>query len=106
MAVFAIAIHVDDKIAPEFLSEINRHLRNKLERNWVLAIHMKNGNLDHLGNVGRIHRRACFFGQSGEPDLIVNHDVNGAPGRVTFKLRHIQGFRHDPLPRESGVAMN
>src|SRR5205085_12162346 len=37
VAVFAIAIHVDDKIAPEFLSEINRHLRNKLERNWVLA---------------------------------------------------------------------
>ena len=105
VAVFAIAIHVDDEIPSELLSKIERHLGNKLERNRVFAIHMQNGDLDHLGNVGRIHRRTRIFGQSGEPDLIVNDDVNGAAGRVTLELRHIEGFRHDPLPRESGVAM-
>src|SRR5439155_20013995 len=32
VAVFAVAIHVDDKVAPEFLAKIERHFRDKLER--------------------------------------------------------------------------
>jgi len=106
VAVLAIAIQVDDEIPSELLSKIEGHLGNKLERNRVFAVNVQNGNLDHLGDVGRIHRRARVFGQSGKADLIVNHDVNGTAGRVTFELRHIEGFRHDPLPRERSVAMN
>src|SRR5438067_8867357 len=105
MAVFAIAVHVDDEIPSELLSEIERHLGNKLERNRVFTVHVQNGNLDHLGNVARIHGRARVFRQSSEPNLIVDHDMNGAAGGIAFELRHVERFRHDPLPRESGVAM-
>ena len=56
VAVFAVAIHVDDKVASEFLAKIERHFSDKLERERVFTIHVKNGDLDHLGDIGGVHR--------------------------------------------------
>ena len=44
---------------------------------------MKNRRLDHLGDIGAVHRRTRIFGERSEPDLIVHHDMNGAASAVT-----------------------
>src|SRR5207248_6376745 len=86
VAVFAVAIHVDDKVASEFLAKIERHFSDKLERERVFTIHVKNGDLDHLGDIGGVHRRTRVFRQSGKTDLVVDNNVEGAAGRVTSQL--------------------
>ena len=53
-----------------------------------------------------VHRRARVFGQSGEADLIVDHDVHRAARAVAVQLRHVERFRDDPLARESRVAVD
>ena len=56
VAVFAVAIHVDDKVPSEFLAKIERHFSDELQGEWIFAVHVKDGNLDHLGDIGCIHR--------------------------------------------------
>lgn len=41
----------------------------------------------------------------GEPDLVIDHDVDRAACAVADELRHGQRFIHDALPRECGVTM-
>ena len=56
MAETAITIHIDHKIASELLTKINRHLGGKQDRQRVIAIHVEDWDLNHFGDVGRIHR--------------------------------------------------
>ena len=56
VAVTAVAIHVDDDVASKFLAKINRELTNEQDRERIVPVHMKNRHLDHLRDVGGIHR--------------------------------------------------
>ena len=56
-------------------------------------------------SVAYIDERASS-GQRGETDLIVDDHVHRAAGAVAVQLRHVERFRHDPLARESRVAVN
>ena len=106
VAVTAVAIHVDHHIAAEFLPKIEGQLGDEFHGERVVAIHMENRDLDHLRDVGRIHRRARVFRQRRESDLIVHDHVDGAARAVAVELRHVERLRHDALARESSVAMD
>ena len=105
VAVTAIAIHVDHDVASEFLAKIERELADLHAGERVVAVDVKNRDLDHLRDIGRVHRRARIFGERGESYLIVHHHMHGSAGPVTMQLRHVQCFGNDPLPRECRVAM-
>src|ERR1043166_5483969 len=55
VAVTSIAIHVDDRIASKFLAKIERRFSHKTNGNWIVAVHMKDRNFDHLRDIGCIH---------------------------------------------------
>ena len=77
-----------------------------MHRERIVAVHMENRHLDHLRDVGRIHRRARVFRERGESNLVVHHHMHRAARAVTGQLRHVERFRHNPLPRESRIAMH
>ena len=104
--VTPVAIQVDDNIPTELLAEIERELRDEHHRQRIVAIHMENRDLDRLGDVGRIHRRARIFGKSREADLVVHDHVHRSASAVARELRHVERFINNPLPREGGVAMD
>src|ERR1700676_1313509 len=106
VAVTAIAIHIDDKVSPKFLSEIERELAHLHASKRVIAVNMENRDFDHLRDVGRVHGRTRVLRQSCESDLVVYDNVYGAACAVAVQLRHIQRFRDNPLPREGGIAMD
>ena len=101
----AVTIHVDHDVAAKFLAKIERELADLHARERVVAVDVKNRDLDHLRDIGRVHRRARIFGERGESYLIVHHHMHGAAGPVTMQLRHVQCFGNDPLPRECRVAV-
>ena len=67
---------------------------------------MENWRFNHFRDVGGVHRRARVFGQRCEADLVVHDYVHGAASAVTRQLRHVEGFRDDPLPRKGRIPMN
>jgi hypothetical protein len=53
----------------------------------VVAVHVENRRLNHLGDVGWIGRETALPGQRGEADLVVDDDVNRAAGAVIREVR-------------------
>ena len=56
MAELAVADDIDHHILAEFHPEIQRDLRGQHHRFRIVAIHMQNRCLDHLGNIGTVKR--------------------------------------------------
>ena len=106
VAMAAIAEHVDDHRLLEFLPELGRDLGREHHRFRIVAVHMENRRLDHLGDIGRIRRRARIARISGEADLIVDDEVHRAAGAVTAQPGKPETFRDHALPGERGVAVD
>src|SRR5438067_13275473 len=104
--MFAVAIHVDYDVASKFLAKIARHFSHEFQGQRVVALDVENWRFNPFRDVGGVHRRARVFGQRCEADLVVHDYVDGAAGAVTRELRHVEGFRNDPLPRKGRVTMN
>ncbi|RUS31558.1 hypothetical protein BC938DRAFT_477571 [Jimgerdemannia flammicorona] len=76
--VLAVAHDIDNDILPERLSPLHDE-RDRLD---VVTIDVEHGGVDGLCNVGAVRRRAGEAGVGGEPDLVINDDVDGPAGGV------------------------
>ena len=99
VAVAAVAIHVDDDVAPELLAELRRDGRHEADRLRVVAVDVENRHVDHLGHVRAIARAARIRRQRGEADLVVDDDMDRAARAVAGQLRHVERLGHDALAR-------
>ena len=106
MAVTPIAIHVDHHVPAEFLPKLKREQTNESHRDRIVPVHVKNRNLDHLGDVRGIHGGTRIFRQRGEADLIVDHGMDGPARAVAGQLRHVQGLSHNSLAGKGRIAMD
>ena len=80
MAMLAIAHHVDDHVAMEPLAIFESKLHRAEAGFGIVAVDVENRRLDHQRDVGAIGRGARRFRGRGEPDLVVDHQVDGAAG--------------------------
>ena len=93
MAVAAVADEVDNHVFLELHAEIERELGDEQHRFRVIAVDVKNRRVDHFRDVGAVLGRACVFEVGrGETDLVVDHDVHGALGRIPAGLGHVEGL--------------
>ena len=91
---------------PNFWRKSSAVSVDKADRDRIVAVHVEDRRLDHLRDIGRVHGGARVFRQSGEADLVVDHDVHRPAGAVAVQLRHVERFRDDPLAGESRVAVD
>ena len=56
MSIAAIAVQIDDYIASELLTKVERQVTHKLNGQRVIAVYVKNWCLDYLGDVGSVLR--------------------------------------------------
>ncbi len=73
---------------------------------WIFTVHMKYGYHEHLGDIGRISGRTGIFRQGCITDLVIDDDMDGAPGFIPLKLRHVQCLGNHSLPGKSGITVN
>ena len=83
MTVPAVAEHVDDHRLQKALAELGGDLGDVNDGLGIVAAHVKDRRIDHLGDVGRVGRGAREARRSGEADLIVDDEMNRAAGAVT-----------------------
>ena len=79
-----IAEHVDDDRPLEFLPVLGRNLGGEYNRFGIIAVHVEDERLDHLGDIGRIRRRARIPRISSESDLVIDDEMQRAPGAITL----------------------
>ncbi len=106
VAVLAIAPQIDHDVAVELLAECDRQLRRVKTRLGVIPVHVEDRRLNHLGHVRGVGRETSLARQGGEADLVVDDDVDGSAGAIVGQFRQAEGFMHDSLPAEGGVAVD
>jgi len=78
MATAAVAHQIDDHVLLEFVAVIHGQLRDEKDRFRVIAVHVQDGRLDHLGHICAVLGRACIVLMTGgETDLVVDDDMDG-----------------------------
>jgi len=65
MASPSVAYKINNNIALEGISKINRQLSDKNHRFGIIGIDMENGSLDHLGDIGAVLGRAGINALAG-----------------------------------------
>ena len=101
-----VADEVDDDVVAELLPVGEREPDGRHGRLGVVRVDVDDRDVEALGEVARIARRAALLRIGGEADLVVRDDVQRAAGRVAVEVREVERLGHDPLARERGVAVD
>ncbi len=107
VAELAEAHEVDHHVLLELGAVIEGDLGRHDHGLRVVAVHVEDRRLDHLHDIGAIEGRAAVARVRGrEADLVVQHDMHGAPGAVAARLRQVQGFHDHALAGDRRVAVD
>ena len=106
VAVAPVADQVDDHVLVEPLPVGVGQPGHPHAGLGVVAVDVEDRRLDDLGHVGRVEARPGGLGRGGEPDLVVDHDVDGAADPVALDVAHVERLGHHALAGEGGVAVH
>ena len=106
VTVAAVAHHVDHDVLVELLAVGERQPGHPHAGLGVVAVHVEDRRLHHLGHVGRVLRRAGRVGRRGEAELVVDDQVDRAADAVALDHRQVERLGHDALAGEGGVAVD
>jgi hypothetical protein len=99
-----VAEHVDHDRLLELLPELDRDLRRIDHRLRIVAVGVEDRRLDHLGDVGRIRRRARVARIGREADLVVDDEMHRAAGAMAAQVGQAEALGDDALAGERRVA--
>ena len=102
----AIAPNVDHDILAEFMAEFGGDARHVDHGFNIVAVHVKNWCLRHLGDFARIPGRSRCCGVCREADLVVHNHMDGTSGTVPLDIGETERFGHDALAAECSVPMH
>ncbi len=106
VAAAAVADDVEDDVLAEVLAVLERQLRHPDAGLGVVAVHVEDRRLDHPGHIGRVVGGTACHRCGGEPDLVVDDDVDAAAGAVAPQLRQVERLGDHALARERRVAVD
>ena len=101
----AVADEVDHEVLVELLAVGVGHPRRRHARLGIVGVDVDHGDLEPLGQVARVGRRAGVLTLRGEPELVVGDDVDGAAGPVAWQPAQVQRLRRDPLAGERRIPV-
>ncbi len=105
VAEAAVADHVDHGVFLETLAVLDGDARAVDDGLGVIAVDVEDRRVDHLGDVRAVGRRAREARRGREPDLVVDDEMDGAARAIAAQAGEIEGFRHQALAGERGIAV-
>lgn len=106
VAVFSVAVHVDEDVFVEFLAVFEGEFHGHNDGEGVIAVDVEDGGFEHFGDIGAVDGGAGVFREGGEADLVIDDEVEGAAGAVAFEFGEVEGFCDDALSDDGGVAVD
>ena len=101
-----ITPHIDHHITLKLAAELHRQFDHLSNRLGVFAVHVKDRNLQHFGDVGAIGRASPFVGQRRESDLVIDNNVQCPANLIAVQLAEVQRFLDDPFTSKGCVAVD
>ena len=89
MSIAPVADQIDDHILAEFHAVIAGKFGDVNHAFRVLSVHVEDRYHEHFGNVSGVSRGAGILRQCGIANLVVDNNMNSAPGAVSFQLGHV-----------------
>ena len=105
MAVAPVAEHVDHHRLAEMLAVLDGDLGDMHHGLGIVAVHVEDRRVDHLGDVGGVGRGAREARRGGEADLIVDDEMQRAAGAMAAQTRQAETFGDHALAGEGRIAM-
>lgn len=106
VAVATIADEIEDNILMEALAKFECELNDGSGGERIVPINVEDGEAEGFSWSGAVASGAGVFWNSGEGDLVVDDDVDGAAGAVALEAGEVEGFGDDALSDESAVPVN
>ncbi len=106
VTVAAIADEVDEDVLLERLPERDREARRVHGGFRIVAVHVEDGRLDHLAEVGRLPGEPVVFGRRREADLVVHDHVDRTARSIAGELGEPERLLDHALPRERSIAVH
>jgi hypothetical protein len=104
--VAAVTPEVDEHVALELLPVADRQPGRVDDGLGVVAVHVEDRRLHHLGDVGRVGGETALRRRRREADLVVDDDVDRPAGAPAWQLGEIERLHHHALAGERGVAVH
>ncbi len=102
----AVADDVDHEVVPE-LGAVRERERDRAQSSLrVVGVDVHDRDVEALGEIARVARRAALRRVGREGDLVVRDQVERAPGGVALEALEVERLGHDPLPRKGRVAVD
>src|ERR1700728_3801209 len=105
VSLLAITDNVDNDVFPELGAPVGSHLTDEIDSFHIITIHMDDGSIDCFGNIRAVRRRSSKARISGEPNLVVHHNVNSTSSRVCRERMESHCFVDDPLSGKCGITV-
>ncbi len=107
VAMTAVAEQVDEHIAFEGVTVVQRQTGNERHGFRVIRVNVEDWRLNHLTDVGAVRGRTRIQWVRGrEAHLVVDNNANGTAHFVTTRLGHVQRFLNHALPCDRRVTVN
>ena len=106
VAVAPVADEVDDDVVPEAAPEAEREPDRRDRRLGIVGVDVDDRDVEALGEVARVARRAPVGRIGREADLVVRDHVQRAAGGVPAEPLEVERLGDDPLRRERRVAVD
>ncbi len=101
-----VADQVDDDIALESPPERHRQADGGDRCLRIVSVDVDDRDVEALGEIARVARRAALAGIGREADLVVRDQMEGAADRVADQRGEVQRLRDASLSREGRVAVD
>ena len=102
----AVADEVDQDVAPEALAEGHRQAHRAAAGVDGIRVDVDDRDVEALGEIGRVARRARVVRVRREADLVVRDHVQRAADAVARQRLQVERLRHDALAGEGRVAVD
>ena len=102
----AISHEVDDDVALEAAAEREREPDRRDRGFGIVRVDVDDRDVEALGEIARVTRRAALARIGGEADLVVGDHVQRAAGGITLERREVECLRDLALSGEGGVAVD
>jgi hypothetical protein len=106
VAVAAVADEVDNDVGMEGVAIVGGEGRDAYDSFGVLGVDVEDGDGETLSEIGGEATAVGLLGEGGEPEQVVDDDLDGPTHVVAFECCEIEGFGPDALAGEGGVAMD
>ena len=105
-AVPTVPDDIDEDVLLELLTVVDGKLDHLIHLLRLITVDVDDWRLDRFGNVCAVEAASSLGRGSGEPDLVVCHNVDHAVDVVVVKVGHLQTLVDNTLTCYRRVSMN